>query len=250
MQRLTRSVTIVLALALGLTAPARAGDLKLEIKDGRVTLVARDVTVRQILAEWARVGQTKVVNGDRVPGGPVTLQLVDVPERQALDVLLRSVTGYLAAPRRQAVADASQYDRILVVPTVRAASTAASVPTSQDPNARFRGPAMGSGRAVPDDQEDLFGASNPNMPGNPNYPGMTNPNYPGPVPNMPGMQAMPAGGTVPAYPAGLMPAVGQPASQPPPNPSMPWLPSGTATPGVVAKPVPTPPKGPGRPGGA
>ena len=36
--------------------------------------------VPQILAEWSRIGQTRVVNGDKVPGGPLTLQFVDMPE--------------------------------------------------------------------------------------------------------------------------------------------------------------------------
>ena len=47
---------------------------------GRSSLVAKDATVRQILAEWARVGQTRIVNGERIAGGPVTLELTNVPE--------------------------------------------------------------------------------------------------------------------------------------------------------------------------
>ena len=43
--------------------------------NGRVTLVAKDVTVREILAEWARVGQTRIVNAEKLTGGPVTLEL-------------------------------------------------------------------------------------------------------------------------------------------------------------------------------
>ena len=50
--------------------------------------MAKDATVRQILAEWARVGQTKIVNVERIPGGPLTLELNNVPEAQALDILL------------------------------------------------------------------------------------------------------------------------------------------------------------------
>jgi hypothetical protein len=36
-----------------------------------VTVVIKDVTVRQIIAEWAR-GQAKVVNAERLPGGPIS----------------------------------------------------------------------------------------------------------------------------------------------------------------------------------
>src|SRR5262245_17252568 len=97
-------------------APADA-QVRLTIADGYVTLDAKDATVRQILAEWARVGQTRIVNGERVVGSPVTLQLTHVPEGEALNIVLRSVSGYMAAPRAAAVPNASRFDRILVMPT-------------------------------------------------------------------------------------------------------------------------------------
>src|SRR5205823_6221728 len=111
-----RKLTLALAAAGWLAAvPARA-DVQITIHDGVVSLTATDATVRQILAEWGRVGQTKIVNGDRVPGGPVTLQLTDMPEERALEILLRSISGYLAAPRPMAVSNASRFDRIVVMP--------------------------------------------------------------------------------------------------------------------------------------
>src|SRR5213594_3293119 len=78
---------------------AEAPGIRLSIHDGRVWLTATNATARQILTEWARVGHTRVVNGDRIPGGPLTLQLDGVVEQQALDVLLRSAGGFIAAPR-------------------------------------------------------------------------------------------------------------------------------------------------------
>ena len=47
----------------------------LSIRDGLVSLDAQDVTVRQILTEWARVGKTRIVNVERITGGPITLKL-------------------------------------------------------------------------------------------------------------------------------------------------------------------------------
>jgi len=91
-----------------------------------VSIIAKDATVRQILTEWARVGQTKIVNVERIPGGPVTLELKNVPEEQALDVLLRSVSGFMAAPRPQQVATLSRFDRIVVMPTSVAPRAAVS----------------------------------------------------------------------------------------------------------------------------
>ena len=86
-----------LAFSLGAT-PARA-EVHLTIHDGLVSLSARDATLRQILVEWARVGQTNIVNAERVPGPPISLELTDVPEERALGIVLRSISGYVAAPR-------------------------------------------------------------------------------------------------------------------------------------------------------
>ena len=105
------------SLAIAATASAASADVQLTLQNGRVSLVARDATLRQILAEWARVGQTKIVNAERVPGGPLSIELIDVPEREALDILLRSLSGYVAAPRPAMVANLSQFDRIVVMPT-------------------------------------------------------------------------------------------------------------------------------------
>ena len=97
--------------------PAQA-QLKLEMAHGRVTLDAVNVPARQILAEWARIGGTKIVGGEKVAGAPLTLKLVDMPERQALDIILRNVAGFMAAPRAVAsAAGASAYDRILIMAT-------------------------------------------------------------------------------------------------------------------------------------
>jgi hypothetical protein len=118
---------IAVGLALALALPASAQQLQLEISNGRVTLDAANVTARQILAEWARVGGTKVVGADTITGSPVTLKFVDMPERQALDIILSNVAGFIAAPRAaHATTGASSYDRILVMATSANAAQAAS----------------------------------------------------------------------------------------------------------------------------
>ena len=114
---------------LGAASIAHA-DVQITLQDGRVTVVAHDATLRQILAEWARVGQTKIVNAERVPGGTMTLQLQNVPEEQALDILLRSLSGYVAAPRPMPVSNLSRFDRILVMPTSAPATAPNSRPAS------------------------------------------------------------------------------------------------------------------------
>ena len=99
------------AITASLAAPARA-EVQVTMRDGKVSIIAKDATLPQILAEWGRVGQTKIVNGDKAPGGPLTLQLTNVSEEQALDVLLRALSGYVAAPRAMPNTGLSRYDRI------------------------------------------------------------------------------------------------------------------------------------------
>ncbi len=115
---------------VGFAVPASA-DLNLTFTDGRVTLEATNAPLRQILAEWARRGQTRIVGLEKVNGAPVTLRLTNEPEKKALEILLRSLAGYMAAPRVAAVAGASVYDRIMLLPT----SVAAAAPAGPRPAA-------------------------------------------------------------------------------------------------------------------
>lgn len=111
-----RAVTIAVLL-VGWVLPAAAQQLvRLEFNDGTVTLSAQNAPVRAILAEWARIGGATIVNGDRVTGQPVTLELTAVPERQALDIVLRGVSGYMIAPRAAGASGASLFNRILILP--------------------------------------------------------------------------------------------------------------------------------------
>jgi len=132
MKRLLFSVFILSCCAPGAAA---AGGLTLSIHDGLVSIDAQDVTVRQILTEWARVGKTRIVNGERITGAPITLKFEAVPEKQALDIILRTIPGYMAMPRAALVADASLYDSILIMPT----TTVVAASRPQQPTAGFPG---------------------------------------------------------------------------------------------------------------
>ncbi len=63
----------------GLLAPATAAaqnagptrTLELSFNNGKVTLVARGVTVPEIMAEWARKGGSVVTNAEKLTGAPV-----------------------------------------------------------------------------------------------------------------------------------------------------------------------------------
>jgi hypothetical protein len=165
---MTKTILRCVFLAASMAAvsiPASAGELKLLMQDGRVTINADNVSLRQILQEWARVGQTKIVNIEKLSGPNVTLQLNNVPEREALDIVLRSANGYIAAPRAVPVAGAAAYDRITIfMSTVRPPAQLASAP----PPPTFQRPPQ------PDDDEPINVAMPPQMvnPVNGQYPGM------------------------------------------------------------------------------
>lgn len=223
-------------------SPAQAGELKLSLNDGRVTLIAVDVPVRQILAEWARIGKTTIVNGEKLMGGPVTLHLEDRPEREVLDILLRAASGYIVASRPVGMANASAYDRILIMPTSRPPAMSAA---SQAPP--FNRPAPQPIQPDVDDDpvEPVPGGAPGNVPPGGNMPGANVPgvNVPGNAPggNVPGGNAV-GPQTAPGMP-GAQPQLPQtqsrpgiptapPAGQPTPYPAgQPPLPPGVRPPG-------------------
>ncbi len=250
--RTALATCLLVTLAGSAWAAERTAGVRLQIRNGRVTLEANNVPVRVILAEWAKVGRTRIENAAKIAGGPVTLVLKDVPERDALDILLRSVSGYIAAPRPVAVADASIYDRILVLATARPAATAAATPAAAQAQQQFRGrggqpalqPGMGMGRGQPVD--DL--SDDESLAAGPMRPGMMLDQMqqiqigPGGIQiATPG--AGPIGGVMPS--GAVNPALQSPATTNQPNTPAgavaPGLPTGaTATPGVTAATPGTP----------
>ena len=207
------------AAALLISVTTASADVQLTMQNGHVSILAKDATVRQILTEWARVGQTKIVNVERIPGGPISIELNNVKEAQALEILLRAVSGYIAAPRpvTAAAVNLSTFDRIIVMPTVASArpATNGAPPPVFQPTPQFNQP-----QRVDDDTDDEQPA--PNVPMPPNR---------GPVFN-----------TFPQQPQPVNPQTGQPApAEPASYPSQPTAPfGGVAVPGMVA-PVPQQP---------
>lgn len=256
---LPRALAIAACLACVPAAAASGAEVSLAIRDGRVTLVARDVTVRQILAEWARVGKTTVVNLERVPGGPISIELRDVPESRALDTLLRSLAGFLAARRATPEPDASEFHRIVVMPVLASAAPSppavggtrqGAVPSSPAfrPQSPYRpdGPFTPRRRpGEPADEAETPDELDPDAadetPGAPMFPGgMRQPGMIQPGGNQPGMlQPADESGAQPVNPndpAGVMFQPGR----------VPSGPGGAPVPGMVV-PVPQQPTRPGQP---
>jgi hypothetical protein len=229
---------LTFAVAAWLLASASAfAEVQVSIRDGLVTIVAKDATVRQIISEWARVGQAKVVNAERIPGGPLTLEMRDVPEALVLDTLLRSAAGYLAAPRAVMASNLSHFDRVVIMPTSSAPRNTAA-PPPQYPQPQFVQP------PVDDDVDDDRPAPNVAMPvprGGPVFNTFPQPQVVNPNANPQGAPMM--------VPGQMPPAVQVPTEQqqqPVNYPSSPTNPfGGVAVPGMVA-PAPQPQGQPGQ----
>ena len=140
-------IAVVLATAVAMPLVG-AGEISISIDAGRVTLIATDAPLADILDEWSRTGETRFVGAEAIGGELITLHLVDTVEAEALRLLLRSAAGYVAAPRRAGASGLSRYDRVTVLATrgtsapapVRSASPipgnggdSAALPPANDP---------------------------------------------------------------------------------------------------------------------
>jgi len=159
-------------------------------------------------------------------------------EREVLDVLLRSASGYIAAQRAVSLAGASQFDKVMILPVSRGPVGVASA--TPPPNQFGRPANMIQQMPMPvvDDDDPVEPPQMQPGPNNPNNP--NTPNNPQGLPNIPAMQG---------------PATGQPAlTAPRPGMMLPAPPTGQPNPYGAPGQVPPfvrPPGGPGGgPGGA
>ena len=223
------------ALVLAAAVTAQAQTVKVEFLMGKVNVDAQNVSVRTIINEWARIGGTRIVNPERLSGTPITLQLTGMPERQALDILLRDVGGYMLGPRQaELVPGVSAFDRLMVVtatagPAPRPAP--AGVNQAQRPlpqNPQFRRPGA-TAPPEPENESDSINEPQPDEPAQAGPPNRQN--------------IRPA--VMPAAPQPEPPA---PAAPPPtPTPGNPFgVQGGASRPGVIT-PVPQPAQPPRSP---
>ncbi|MBI4476965.1 MAG: hypothetical protein HY654_07310 [Acidobacteria bacterium] len=243
--------TLVAALSIigVLASPALAGEVRIDMRNGRVTLEVREATVQEILAEWARVGGATILNGEKIPSERVTLQLNDVPEMRALEIVLRSAAGFVAAPRRAGFDGVSTYDRIMVLATSSPPPVTAGYPQVPTPS--------GMVQPMPLPDSDMLEQTPPGMIRTPMYPGMPAGAQPGYNPQLgyttqPGMMTpyQPATNPTGAINYGTQP--GGAITISPQNP-MGVYPGTSPVPGAIIVPQPTPgmpavpPKPPGPP---
>lgn len=184
------------ALAAGWSIAPRAQTvdpprrLELKFNDGKVTLVAQGVTVREVMAEWAKQCGCTVQGAERLTGGVFRLpvEFTDQPEVTALDSLLRSAGGYLLGPKPEGSHGASVYGSVTIFPLTRGTSA----PTYSS-SAPIAAPLVTS--PVDDEIPPVTPVPNPQTPAQ--TPGQST----APVPGA-GTPGRPGGPAVPIVPAG------------------------------------------------
>jgi hypothetical protein len=166
------------------TPGAQSAPRKLDLKfnNGKVTLIAQSVSIREVMAEWAKKCGCLVQGTDRLTGSiTMPVQFDDQPEAVVLESLLRSAGGYLLGPRAAGSTGASIYGSIAVFPVVRGTTTS----SSYSPPAPIAAPLVTGGS--PDDEiPPVTPVANPQTP--PQTPGRPG----GPAPGAPGGPAAPA----------------------------------------------------------
>jgi hypothetical protein len=194
----------------GAQAPSASRLLQLSFaNDGSVTLAAQNVTIREILAEWARLCTCYVVNADKLTGAPVDIPLRfdAMPQATVLDSLLRHTAGYALTPRREGYTGPSHFETIYIL-AASSSGPASSYPAAYTPPPMPAVPMPTAGS--PDDEIPavvplLPPRDNPDQPAIPDEPVGTAPGQPS-RPTMPGSPGI----FVPIVPISPMPPTQQP----------------------------------------
>lgn len=165
MRAICVSGVLVAALATGWSIAPQAqtptaGHLELKFNNGKVTLIAQGVSVREIMAEWARDCGCLVQGTDRLPpGSTLPVEFDDQPEAVVLESLLRGAGGYLLGPKAPDSHGASMYGSVTVFPVVKGID-APSYSTSSSPVAA----PLVSGGSPDDEIPPVTPVTNPQTP--------------------------------------------------------------------------------------
>jgi len=192
-------VAAAAAAVLAVTVPPPllgADDIRIAIDRGRVTLVATDAPLADVLAVWSRAGGTRFVGAEALDRELVTLRLVDSPEAAAIQLLLRSAAGYVAAPHRDP-ASPSRYGLVTILAPRRAPAAQSTRTTNAAPESNGTAPRTAPSVPAPpalvamEELQRLLDAADP---GGADAGDRTPPELPVRTTPLPGLGALPAAG--------------------------------------------------------
>ena len=188
-----KRIALVAAALLTAALPMRAQSarkLDISFSEGKVSIVADNVTLAEVLAEWSRKGGSTFVNAERLPATRIQwTEFKDQPEAVVLASLLREAPGYGAAMRPLGTGGASTVQTVFIlavrtqIATANTSQTIVNQPQQQ--SSPVAAPRLIQGS--PDDEippvRPLTPDMNPGAPSTPaNNPGA--PNSPASNPNL------------------------------------------------------------------
>lgn len=139
MRRLTSLVFVAaFSFATGFAqAPQAPSERKLQIsfEGSNVTLVAANVSIPEILAEWGRLSGCVMVNAERMSRVPIVapIQFENQPQQRVLESLLRSAAGFILSPRKANRPGATDFEMVYILATSSPSQSGYSGMSSQAP---------------------------------------------------------------------------------------------------------------------
>jgi hypothetical protein len=209
----------VLGAGHGLTAQAQARKLDVSFNNGNVTIVAENVTLREIMAEWGRKGGSRIVNAEKLGGAAIPyIEFKDQPEVVVLRSLLRDVPGYGAAPRIAPSANVSSMEAVFILAsrTVPVSGAAPSSPAAQPIQQAIQPPSQP--QSVP---QPVAGSVDNEIPPVRPVAGEVPPSTPGATPTAsnPNLRTGPGGTVTSTIPGVVIPGAPNTGAPPPPVPA-------------------------------
>ena len=208
------AVAALLACATPLLAQ-QGRKLEISFNEGLVTLVAENVTLREILAEWARKGGSRIANGDKVTGAAVLpMEFHNQPEATVLLSMLRDLPGYATSMRIAPSASASVVEAVFIQATRSVTSGSSAGAPQPTGSPVFENPRpQATPRIIQGSPDDEIPPVPPLVGDRP----PTTPNAPPPASN-PNLRVSPGGvvtSTIPGVIIPVQPSTTTPGAKPP-----------------------------------
>jgi hypothetical protein len=146
-----KTMLATVALLVAVSANAAAGqEVDIAFRDGRVSLAAADASATYVLAVWSKVGQTEMKGTELLEKRLVTLRLADVPEGEALQLILGREFSFTGSLKRFVEPGTSGYAYLSV--------TAVAAEPWVDPEVKYAHVYYVPENAVPDSQVPKYQA--------------------------------------------------------------------------------------------
>jgi len=120
--------------------PARK--LEISFQGSNVTLAAANVSLPEILAEWARLSGCVMVNAERLSRVPIVapIQFENQPQQRVLESLLRPAAGFILSPRKVNRPGATDFEMVYILATSSPSQSGYSGMSTQAPISTVEAP--------------------------------------------------------------------------------------------------------------